>query len=49
MKKSKIKRIVNEAVKIYFDKGLTTTGHKVKNQIFKDLDNLYNSQKQNKR
>lgn len=49
MKKSKIKRIVHNAVKIYFSQGLTSTGHKVQSKIYKDLDNLYNSKTNNKR
>ena len=49
MRKSKIKRIVHNACKIYFSQGLTSTGKRVQSEIFKNLDNLYNKQNNNKR
>ncbi len=42
MKKSKIKQIVHNAMKIYYETGYTNTANKVRNKIYQDLDKLFN-------
>jgi len=42
VRKSKIKEAVNKALKVYYDKGLTSTAAKFRKELLK---NLYNSLK----
>lgn len=42
MKKSKVKWEIHRAMRIYYDKGLTSTASAVERHLFKSIDKLYN-------
>ena len=38
MKKSKLKEAINKALRVYYNKGLTSTANSFRNELFKKID-----------